>query len=234
MKTTQITALLLALTALSSRAADGEVTLSEQEIRAIGPLPEDKVAETLKKGDRNPFAERHITQTLKEDGESEDSKLRTMLNNIIPSGVIKDRDGRLKVLFNRQLLAEGDKVQTLVENQVALLRVTKITPSAVEISWVEDQVNAQSRKVIRPVQINQGIIEQQRQTPAVDGKAGTIREFITTSGETYKEPTGSPPPDADPSAPANPAETMTNEIEAAPSLMRTFRSKGDKRGALKP
>ncbi len=234
MKTTHITALLLALSTLCSLAADGEATLSEQEIRAIGPLPEDKVSETLKKGDRNPFAERHLTQTLKEDGESEDSKLRTMLNNIIPSGVIKDRDGRLKVLFNRQLLAEGDKVQTLVENQIALLRVTKITPSAVEISWVEDQVNAQSRKVVRPVQINQGIIEQQRQTPGVDGKTGTIREYVTSNGETYKDASGSQPPAGDASGPANAAETMPSEIEAAPSLIRNFRPRSEKHGVLKP
>ena len=103
-----------------------------------------------------------------------------------------------------------------------------------EISWVEDQVNAQSRKVIRPVQINQGIIEQQRQTPGVDGKTGTIREYVTSNGETFKDTSGSEPPTGDDDAAANAAETMPNEIEAAPSLIRNFRPRADKRGALKP
>ena len=227
-------ALLLVVSAVSSPAAEGDAKLSEQEIRAIGPLPEDKVAETLKKGDRNPFAERHVTQTLKEDGESEDAKLRTLLNNIIPSGVIKDRDGRLKVLFNRQLLAEGDKVQTLVENQVALLRVTKLSPTAVEISWVEDQVNAQSRKVIRPVQINLGIIEQQHQIPGADGKAGTIRELVTSNGQTYKETSVGQPAPGESRAASGVPDNATNEIEGAPSLIRSLRPKNDKHGALKP
>ena len=123
---------------------------------------------------------------------------------------------------------------TLVENQIALLRVTKITPSAVEISWVEDQVNAQSRKVIRPVQINQGIIEQQRQTPGLDGKTGTIREYITSNGETFKDTATSQSLTGEAGSGGNAAESMPNEIEAAPSLIRNYRPRGDKRNGLKP
>jgi hypothetical protein len=221
MKTHLLTTLVIGLSLLPTLAADGDATLSEQEIRAIGPLPEDKVADTVKKGDRNPFAERRVAESAKEDGESEDAKLRSMLDHMDPSGVIKDNNGRFKVLFGRTLLAEGDKFPNMLEGQVALLRVTKVTEKTVEISWVEDQVNAQARKVIRPVRVNQGAIEQRRPVPSADGKMGGIlRELVTSSGETLKEPTSDQPKEL---APGTAAETMKTEIESLPNAIPNHR-----------
>ena len=234
MKLSFITTILLGFTALPLLAADGDASLSEQEIRAIGPLPEDKAADTVKKGDRNPFAERQVAQTIKEDGESEDAKLRTMLNTLVPSGVIKEKDGRLKVLIGRRLLAEGDRFPNMLEKQVALLRVTKVTEKAVEISWVEDQVNAQPRKVVRPVQVNVPVIEQIIPVPSADGKkGGTISVLVMPNGESLKEPAVSESSDA---PPTSAVETLKSEIEssasmdldhrpAPPSVQRTFRKR---------
>ncbi len=188
MKTLFFIPVLTGLLTLQGMAADTPVVLSEQEVRAIGPLPEDKTAETIKKGEYNPFAERQATQITKEDGESEDSKLMTILRRIPLTGIVHDADGRCKVLFGSKLLAEGDRLPKYLENQTSLQRVSKVTDKVVEFSWVEDQAGATPRKVVRKVQINQHLIEQVQNIPGEDGKsAGTMSNWVTSSGDSLHE-----------------------------------------------
>lgn len=162
--------------------------ITDEEIRLIGPLPEDKVVETIKKSDRNPFAEKVLAVLSEDKGESEDSKLRSILGRIPISGVIHDRDGRFKVMVGRRLLQEGDKVPPLIAGQTALLRVSKVTDKLVEIAWVEDQANAAPQKFVRAVRVNEGRIDQMMEVPGEDGKAGTmLRIPVTTRGEYLQE-----------------------------------------------
>jgi hypothetical protein len=196
MKSILIIPVLSGLLVLASSAADTPV-LSEQELRALGPLPEDKIAETIKKTEYNPFAERQATQLTKEDGESEDSKIRTILNRIPVSGIMKDTDGRFKVLFDGRLLGEGDRLPKYLGNaQTTLQRVSKVTEKVVEFSWVEDQAGAPPRKVIRNVRVNQPIVESVRKIPGDDGQAsGETRLFLTPSGETLQDEAAEKPPE---------------------------------------
>jgi hypothetical protein len=193
--------------------------VSEQSIRLIGPLPEDKIAETLKKGERNPFAERAVTQINQEDGESEDAKLRSILSRLPISGAIKDRDGRFKVLIGRRLLAEGDKMPWLLEGQTSLLRVSKVTDKLVEISWVEDQAGVTPRKVTRPVRVNQPLIEQVLQLPSEGGKdGGNVRIWVTPKGESYQEePLGDQGKAEEPSGAINPENPPDIDLNHRPT-----------------
>jgi len=196
MKLPLLIALLTSISYLTSKAAEEELSINEQDVRAIGPLPNDKVAETLRKGERNPFAERQTAATTKEeDGESENAKLMRILNEITISGVIHDTDGRYKVLVGRRLLTEGDRMPQLLEGQTSMLRVSKVSEKSVSISWVEDQAGATPRTVIKQVRVNQPLIEQR--LPGLvsepgNGKGGkqqksTMSVWVTPKGETFRE-----------------------------------------------
>jgi hypothetical protein len=226
MKSILILPLVSSLLVLASTAADTSV-LSEQELRAIGPLPEDKIAETIKKTEYNPFAERAATQVAKEDGESEDSKIRTILNRIPVSGIMKDTDGRYKVLFDGRLLGEGDRLPKYLGNaQTTLQRVSKVTEKVVEFSWVEDQAGVQPRKVVRTVRVNQPIVESVRKIPGDDGKAsGETRLFLTPSGETLQDEAAEKPTDDPQAIPA-----ANNDGEAMNLNHRPTRGAVNRRG----
>jgi hypothetical protein len=101
---------------------------------------------------------------------------------------VHDSDGRCKVLFGNKLLAEGDRLPKYLENQTSLQRVSKVTDKVVEFSWVEDQAGATPRKVVRKVLVNQRLIEQVQNIPGEDGQsAGTMSNWVTSSGESLHE-----------------------------------------------
>jgi hypothetical protein len=231
MKRIILTSFLSCLASVRLFAVEGEVTLSEEEIRKNGPLPDDKIAETLKKGERNPFAERQSAVATKEDdGESENARLMRVLNELVISGVIRDNDGRYKVLIGRKLLAEGDRMPQLLEGQTSLLRVSKVSEKSVEIAWVEDQAAATPRKVTRQVRVNQQLIQQV--LPALggenaqDGKSkSTISVWVTPRGETYREE-GATTPDATEQETDSgnlPPSIDLNHRPAPPSVQRATR-----------
>lgn len=182
---------------LATTLGEGTVTLSEQEIREIGPLPGDKVAETLKKGERNPFSEKVTTAASVVDAESESAKLSRILNAIPITGLAQDQDGHHKVMIGRYLLSEGDRMPQLLEEQTSLLRVSKITDKIVEISWVESQVSQSPQKVSRKLRVGQPVIEQRIQPygSSKDGGAAPISIYVTPSGNRLREeePNATPP-----------------------------------------
>jgi hypothetical protein len=210
-----------------SQAADAPVVLSEQEIRAIGPLPEDKIADTMKKGEYNPFGERAATQVTKEDGESEDSKLSTILKDLPLTGIIQDNDGRYKVMLGGRLYAEGDRVDKYLTNQTTLQRISKVTEKVVEISWVEDQAGAPPHKVIRQVRVKEPLVEQRRKIPGADGKsAGIMSTKVTSSGETLHDEAAEQPADkAIPSANNGGEAPQLNHRPVAPNVRGSLRNR---------
>ena len=144
----------LAASSVTARAQSREIVVSEQEIKALGPLPDDKKAEALAKNERNPFAEQMSTHVeIKDDGESEDAKLRGILTKIKITGLIKDPVGHLGVMVGSRLYREGDKLSPFIVGQTALLRVSKVSEQEVEFTWVESQPDTVPRRVTRKLSI---------------------------------------------------------------------------------
>jgi hypothetical protein len=232
MKTTQLILTLASMSSLPLFAAEGEATISEQEIRAIGPLPDDRVAETIRKGERNPFAEKPAAvATTAEDGESENSKLMRVLQDIEITGITKDNEGHYKVLIGRNLLAEGSRMPPLIEGQTSLLRVSKVTEKSVEISWVGDQASATPRKIVKQLTVTQPLITQVIPSLAGGGSGGNrgsskeeslLRIRVTSKGEAYREE----PAEADPAAQTEqspngvPPSIDSNHRPVVPSVQR--------------
>ena len=231
MKTTHLVLTLASLCSLSLFAAEGEATISEQEIRANGPLPDDRVAETIRKGERNPFAEKPAAAAVTaEDGESENAKLMRVLQDIEISGIIKDNEGHYKVLIGRSLLAEGARMPQLIEGQTSRLRVSKVTEKSVEISWVGDQASATPRKVVKQLTVTQPLITQLIPSLSGGGSAGNrggkdeslLRIRVTSKGEAYREEPAEvdPATQTEPSANGVPPSIDSNHRPVVPSVQR--------------
>jgi hypothetical protein len=165
--------------------APKEIKVNEQEVKALGPLPDDKQAETVSKNERNPFAVKIAASTdPKSVMEGEDAKLHTVLNKIPITGIIRDKEARLSVLIGRRTYREGDKLQWLIPGQTSLLRVSKITEKEVEFSWVENQAEAVPQRVYRKLSINTGVIRQEIVLPGGEPGAETKALVpVTTKGE---------------------------------------------------
>ncbi|MFP6872259.1 MAG: hypothetical protein VCA55_02020 [Verrucomicrobiales bacterium] len=118
----------------------------------VGVLPQEKEgmikAFILKQEERNPFADRtkgDNGQTA-EDSQSEDSRIRLALESFSVSGIARGQDG-YKAQLGGIILSEGNLIPRLIPGQADDLRVTKITPELVEITWVADEEADKPRKI---------------------------------------------------------------------------------------
>lgn len=221
MQQNMLVCLVLACASGLTPAQDAEIKIAERDIRALGPLPDEKSAEVVGKTERNPFAERsaHGSSPLAEDTESEDARLRAVIAKLPLSGRISNSDGRQGVLFAGALLHEGDRLPPLLPDQTVLLRISSIKADKVEISWVEDQASVTPRKIVRPIKLNQARIREMVRSYGDKGDS-TASQFLvprTTGGEYLKAE--APRAASDPrAASATAAETEDPiELPAPPS-----------------
>lgn len=118
----------------------------------IGILPKQKEEMTQKylmnADERNPFAKRiqKSKGTASVDTESEESRIRAALDTFSVSGIAKGGSG-YKAQLGSIILSEGEMIPRLIPGQSDDLRVTKITPELVEITWVADEDADRPRQV---------------------------------------------------------------------------------------
>ncbi len=150
MKTIRLT--ILAAIGMSGVSA-GNVGSAADEIKAsekaaaVGMLPHQKRGNEVDANERNPFAHRvEIAQaTTEEDTNSEEAKIRAVLNGLIPTGITNGRNG-LKAQVGGLILEMGRPVPQLIPNQTDRLRVTKVSAKSVEITWIDEEGAEEPRK----------------------------------------------------------------------------------------
>ena len=158
MKYSLLIAALLPLCADTLRA-DTEVTL--QELREIGPLPEDKQAlrpdEKIDGKKSNPFAERNKPKTEKaeETVETEESKIRMVFDTLRITGIMKS-NGKYSALLGDMILEENQPVPPVLPGQTQILRVARVTDKMVELAWVEGAgfETAAPRRILKRVELS--------------------------------------------------------------------------------
>jgi hypothetical protein len=98
--------------------------------------------------ERNPFAIRAKKEQIISgaDSQTEESKIRSVLEKLHVSGASKGLNG-YKVQLGGVILAEGRKMPRVIHDQTDDLIVTKITPSMVEITWAGDEEADEPRKL---------------------------------------------------------------------------------------
>ena len=130
-------------------SVDNSVVSSVEEIGVL-PHQKEKMIKgfVLKQAERNPFADRAKGEQglPAEDSQSEDSRIRMALESFAVSGIARGQGG-YKAQLGSIILREGKLVPRLIPGQSDDLRVTKITPELVEITWVADEEAAKPRKI---------------------------------------------------------------------------------------
>ena len=164
MRTFQLTATFLIVFIIHSAMADiprADLLSTDgmsQSADEFGVLPKTK-EEALKRyllasKERNPFAIRAKKEQIVSgnDSQTEEAKIRSVLENLHVSGVAKGLRG-YKVQLGGVILAEGKKIPRLINEQTDDLIVTKITPSMVEITWAGEEEADKPRKLIIAVDL---------------------------------------------------------------------------------
>ena len=124
----------------------------------VGVLPEQKEKMiqqyTLTDEEHNPFAVRTkgVKGKVAVDTQSEESRIRSALESFAISGISKGGSG-FKAQLGSIILSEGELIPRIIPGQTDELRVTKITPKFVEVTWVGDEEAAAPRQVTLPVDL---------------------------------------------------------------------------------
>lgn len=155
-------------------------------VAEIGVLPHEKEklinGFVLKQAERNPFADRAKGDKglPSEDSQSEDSRIRLALESFSVSGIARGQGG-YKAQLGSIILSEGKLVPRLIPGQSDDLRVTKITPELVEITWVADEEAAKPRKIILEIDLTPrvGVLLPM----ATKGGPGVVEKLVYASTE---------------------------------------------------
>ena len=153
-----IAVIISAGTVLAGDASDPINAPVIQSVEEAGVLPNEKEQMlkgfVLKQAERNPFADRAKGEKgiPADDSQSEDSRIRMALESFSVSGIAKGNNG-YKAQLGSMILSEGKLVPRLIPGQSDDLRVTKITPELVEITWVADEEAAKPRKITLEIEL---------------------------------------------------------------------------------
>ncbi len=130
-----ILALLLALPVLAQQSAptpEGEEAPERVQYTLI--LPEEKNPEIVKPEENSPF---EVTAGEAEmDADSEENRVRDILLRMPAVGGGSGANG-MRVMLGSMRLQAGQEVPPVLPDQQVLLKVKSVTPTAIELIWVE-------------------------------------------------------------------------------------------------
>ncbi len=185
--------------ALGASAEEPDIAVSgsgAESAAEVGILPAQKEEMTQKylmdAQERNPFAKRiKVENTETEvDTQSEEARIRAALETFVVSGIAKGGDG-YKVQLGSIILSEGEIIPRLIPGQSDDLRVSKITPERVEITWVADEEADLPRQVSLAVDLTAkvGVLlpTGQASAPAAPAAGAGGQQFVFQSEEDPEE-----------------------------------------------
>lgn len=142
------------LGAASAQLPGGPVAATAEE---VGMLPKQRAAAAsasrISEDTRNPFASRTkaIAGPATQESQTEEARLTAVLELFEVNGVAKANGGGYSAQAQGLIFREGDLLPKLIDDQVDDLRVTKVTPRLVQITWVGDEDADQPRQISLPI-----------------------------------------------------------------------------------
>lgn len=184
-------------------------------------LPEEKTPEMVKPEENNPFESSNFDMEVK--GDTEENTVRDILLRLPVNGTTTVGD-RMRVLLGSMRLEAGMLVPPMIPDQQVQLRVRDITPTAIELVWVEKRPSGLPEK---PLVIQIDAKPRVRyQLPAAtnpDGTGGSMgsmtKDAMTAFSQPFERaPNGQTVAMKTPSAPATvPAAAVTNDGPGSPA-----------------
>ncbi len=142
MKTRILIALVSAWCALDARSGD------------IGPMPEDKQPVEVGAEERNPFGKRVVktAEPVIQNAETEETKIRGVIEKLPFEGFTHGAAGT-KALIGSFVLAEGSMVPPVLQDQTERLTVLLVTPTDLELGFIEKDGSTGARKIVRKLDL---------------------------------------------------------------------------------
>jgi len=142
----------------------------------VGPMPDERKAIAVTEQERNPFGKRvtKVTTEMPSDTESEESRIRSHLSQTVVSGYRTAPEGN-KALLGSYLITVGHEVPSFFPNQVELLRVNSISPSQVELGFVEKDGTHATRVINLSFDLRPAV--RYKLTPTTTAEAAATSEF---------------------------------------------------------
>jgi len=109
----------------------------KDKLAEIGFLPTQKRGIRVDPEERNPYAERAVKKIATQNTETEADQIRKVLEGMRVQGASSGPGGR-SVLFGDLILREGQELPPLLVKQKDRLKVTSVTETEVEISWITE------------------------------------------------------------------------------------------------
>tara|TARA_B100000902_G_C27070023_1_gene793531 strand:+ start:109 stop:723 length:615 start_codon:yes stop_codon:yes gene_type:complete len=154
---------LLIILVIFSNHSNGDDLFSSghmnEENGNLGISPKEKkeqiLASILTDEERNPFVVSKNDVDI-EDGTnssySEETKIRTILESLVVNGISRGTNS-YKVQLGSIILEEGKILPRLIRDQTDDLKVTEITSSKVQITWVGDEEADKPRVMTIPIEL---------------------------------------------------------------------------------
>lgn len=134
-------------------------------------LPQNRPTIILQDNERNPFGQRTVQQTVVEQVETEESRLRAFLQNLPISGV-SDKEGSFKILLGSISVEKGGSLPSLISGQNEKIYVREVTAENIELGFVEKDGSSETRLINLPVNVKAEVrYLMETQTSGKKGKA---------------------------------------------------------------
>lgn len=170
-------------------------------------LPEEKTAELVKEDETNPF-ESSSGAIADEKGNTEENRVRDIMLRLPVTGGVMGENG-MRIMLGGMRLETGGKVPPVVADQQVELKVKSITPTTIELVWVEKKPGIlPAKSLVIPID---GSPKVRYQLPASQGGGGmgAIRRENLSAFARPSVPSSAPA-----AAPAKPASAP---VPAQPS-----------------
>lgn len=127
---------------------EGAPSVQQESVKYTLLKPDDKTSETVKEGEHNPFVQSDAElRTQNEKGTNEENQIRERLEKLRVVGVSPGASG-MRVMLGDMVLEPGQFVPQILAEQTLMLRVGNITPSAIELVWVEKKPSGLPARVM--------------------------------------------------------------------------------------
>ncbi len=117
-------------------------------------LPDDKTAEMVKAGERNPFGKNENDQSQSTNkGTTQENSIREHLSKLHVAGFSPGPNG-IRVMLGDMALEEGQTVPVIIPDQTLNLKVGKITRQAITLVWIEKKTSTLPPRLLTlPIEI---------------------------------------------------------------------------------
>jgi len=140
------TAVLAMASGVFAQAPAGESGDAQERVQYAIILPEEKTPELVKPEENNPF-ESVADGAQKDEGSSEENQVRDILLRLPAVGGASGPGG-MRVMLGGMRLVAGADVPNVLPDQQVVLRVKSITPSGIELVWVDKKPTGLPPKVL--------------------------------------------------------------------------------------